>query len=685
LATGRVESTLNKLRKNPGDLVNYHKEIQQLIDSKFVEEANMDYEELHTYLPHHPVYRVDKTTTKIRPVFDGAAKTKFGPSLNDVLEAGPNLNPDLLSVLMRFRKNKIAWIADIEKAFLNIALHPEDAEAIRFLWPKEPEIPGSPLIAYKWKRVPFGLSPSPFLLRVTINKHFKSLKSRFPETIEQLEKNLYVDDYLGGANDLSVAKQRIEETDEIFSCAQLNMRSWATNSEELRQHLKEKGLTNQVVGLLSPALDGQQKVLGIRWDTRSDSFQFDPTSIIQAVEEVGTEITKRKILSISARIFDPIGFLAPTVLLLKIIYQKLWEKEIGWDQTAPAEIQKSWKLVMTGLIDFTQLKIPRWIGLSEKIISNEIHVFGDASEAAYGAVAYARLQRRHEDPYVILLASKTRIAPLPKKKVTLPRLELLSSLLAVRLGEVVKAAMQIHHWKTIYWSDSLVSLGWIRGEPNKWKPFVRNQVETIRKFSQPEWWRHCPGLQNPADLASRGAPAPALVTSTLWWNGPIWLREDEREWPDPPDNQIPPTIQSQIESEARRTTVSVTAAITTPTTPIEWNLDRISTWNRLVRRTAWISRFLSRSQGKLRPPGPELKESIKANGNAIQITRLSREELDEAELTIYRQLQRERYPKAFESLQQDNTIQPKEKIAALLPIWDQRDRLIRVQGRVSLA
>jgi hypothetical protein len=209
--------------------------------------------------------------------------------------------------------------------------------------------------------------------------------------------------------------------------------------------LKEKGLSNQVVGLLSPALDGQQKVLGIRWDTGSDSFQFDPTAIIQAVEEVGTEITKRKILSISARIFDPIGFLAPTVLLLKIIYQKLWEKEIGWDQTAPAEIQKSWKLVMTSLIDFTQLKIPRWIGLSEMIISHELHVFGDASEAAYGAVAYARLQRRHEEPYVLLLTSKTRVAPLPKKKVTLPRLELLSSLLAVRLGEVVKTAMQIQH------------------------------------------------------------------------------------------------------------------------------------------------------------------------------------------------------------------------------------------------
>jgi hypothetical protein len=109
-------------------------------------------------------------------VFDGAAKTKYGPSLNDVLETGPNLNPDLLSVLLRFRLHKIAWIADIEKAFLNIALQPEDAEAIRFLWPREPENPCSELTALKWMRVPFGLSPSPFLLRICINKHLSSVK-----------------------------------------------------------------------------------------------------------------------------------------------------------------------------------------------------------------------------------------------------------------------------------------------------------------------------------------------------------------------------------------------------------------------------------------------------------------------------------------------------------------------------
>jgi hypothetical protein len=239
--------------------------------------------------------------------------------------------------------------------FLNVALQPEDSKAVRLMWPKEPAIPGSPLIAYKWKRVPFCLSSSPFLLGVTVNKHLLSVESRFPETVEQLREQLYVDDYLGGANDEPAAITRVEETDEIFKEAQLNMRSWATNDETTRQFLTEKGLSNKVVGILSPTLDGQQKVLGISWDTESDTFKFNPSTIVTAVEDLSEFITKRKILSISARVFDPIGFLSPTVLLLKIIYQKLSEKELGWDDEAPLDIQQSWKVVMSGLKEFENL------------------------------------------------------------------------------------------------------------------------------------------------------------------------------------------------------------------------------------------------------------------------------------------------------------------------------------------
>lgn len=148
LTTGRLESTLARLRKTPQDITDYSYEIQQLIEKQVVEKADMEFDGHHMYVPHHPVYRRDKFTTKVRPVFDWATKSKYGTSLNEVLEIGENLNPDLLSTKMWFRMKRYAWIADIVKAFLNIALKPEDAEAIRFLWSSEPSKIGSPLIAF---------------------------------------------------------------------------------------------------------------------------------------------------------------------------------------------------------------------------------------------------------------------------------------------------------------------------------------------------------------------------------------------------------------------------------------------------------------------------------------------------------------------------------------------------------
>ena len=74
--------------------------------------------------------------------------------------------------------------------------------------------------------------------------------------------------------------------------------------------------------------------------------------------------------------------------------------------------------------------------------------------------------------------SRTRVAPI--KKVSLPRLELLSSLLCARMAEYVRAALGVEGTKITCYTDSTASLWWIKGDPLRFKTFVANRVSEIQ-------------------------------------------------------------------------------------------------------------------------------------------------------------------------------------------------------------
>ena len=90
------------------------------------------------FLPHHGVLKQNRATTKLRIVFDASAKfNKSSFSLNDCLEKGPNGIPHLFDILLKFRSKPIALVADIEKAFHQIAIEQKDRDALSFLWFKD--------------------------------------------------------------------------------------------------------------------------------------------------------------------------------------------------------------------------------------------------------------------------------------------------------------------------------------------------------------------------------------------------------------------------------------------------------------------------------------------------------------------------------------------------------------------
>ena len=118
---------------------------------------------------------VDKDTTKLRIVYDASARSgRNTPSLNDCLYAGPPLSPLIYDILLRFRVHKVALTADIEKAFLNVSVHPKDRDYLRFLWIDDITSLHPKLQVYRFARVAFGVSSSPFLLNASIRHHLTS-------------------------------------------------------------------------------------------------------------------------------------------------------------------------------------------------------------------------------------------------------------------------------------------------------------------------------------------------------------------------------------------------------------------------------------------------------------------------------------------------------------------------------
>lgn len=680
VSEARLSGLMTRLRKHEEELQVYHQQFEEYRKLGFIAKADPDYKGVKFITPHRPVIRKDATSTKCRPVFDGSSHHKGSPSLNNVLEVGPNLNPELLACHLRFRLFKYAWTADIAKAFLQIRLHEGDSEAIRFLWYEDPTKPET-LTEYKWTRVPFGLTCSPFILRAVILKHLKLYEDRFPETVAQLRLQLYVDDWLGGADTLEEAVQRIKEAQIIFDDAKMELTKWTTNSSELEAALPEIKFhkTPTVIGTSSLSTD-TAKALGVYWNQESDQFVFQPQALVEQAAQMGKQPTKRQVFSLALRLFDPLGLLSPVILVAKMIMQKLWETGIKWDDRIPLNIAEEWRVFLEGLQGLDKVRVDRWLK-TDKTKPIELHVFCDASEDAYSAVAYVR--QEGDVTTSRILCSKTRVAPTPKKSMSIPRLELLSNLLAAKIATYAIKAFEPRTTDASAWTDSMIALCWIQGESGRWKTFVHNRVEKIKQVFPPNKIRHCPGLQNPADLASRGTSTSNLLRTNCWWYGPEWLVRKKKFWP--PLQVLKANMEKEALKEAAKNEFAIMLRPVKPPYKFE---ERFSEYNRLVRIVAWIKRYFCRLKKKPIPSWRSGKGNQKLTAGLKKpklVAALTQEELRDAKLACIGIAQRDAWPNEWSSLRLGKTMPKHSVIDLLRPVWDKTDNVIRGTGRTEEA
>ena len=221
-AVKRLESIERKLKRDPKKAEAYTTAINQYVEKGFGEEV-LDLSSGDgsvRYLPHHAVFRADRQTTKCRIVFDASAREQDSVSLNDCVLPGPALQPNLGSVLIRFRTHRVGLIADVEKMYLQIKLAPKDQDVHRYLW-RDMKTEEAPKV-YRMLRLTFGVNSSPFLAIATVNAYVNKYAETFPDATKILH-NMYVDDCLTGADTDNSALKLQQEMSDIMMAAAFNL------------------------------------------------------------------------------------------------------------------------------------------------------------------------------------------------------------------------------------------------------------------------------------------------------------------------------------------------------------------------------------------------------------------------------------------------------------------------------
>lgn len=439
-----------------------------------------------------------------------------------------------------------------------------------------------------------------------------------------------------------------DELVRLLKMAGMELSKWVSNSTQLEEEwpAQHEMFPEEVT-----------KVLGLYWKPKQDILTYSVRTQAQLT------INERQIQSDVSRLFDPLGLLAPIVVRFKIMFQILWLQNLSWDETLPPNLAETWAQYHQDLSQVSEIKLHRFV--PNHVDKIQIHGFSDASSKAYAAAVYLRFKGDDGQISVSLLAAKTRVAPL--KTISLPRLELCGALLLARLVKVILETIPHRDPKVYAWSDSTIVMSWLSVPPVKLKTFVGNRTSEILTALPRSIWYHIASKENPADCASRGMSAASLRDFDLWWKGPSWLKS-ETEFNEAlmKGSRFSFQTNDEVSGEIKNNTISMLTTEKTEGNVIDWLIDRISSWQRLLRTTAYVLRFINHAR----------KRAAKTTSLNLVF-----DEICKARNVLLRHTQG-CFRKEVQALKLGKEISHHSKIHKLAPFLDKND-LLRVGGRIS--
>ena len=634
---GQLKSLERRLQKDDTLRQRYQETIDTDVKAGYVRkvdqtELNETRDELQWYLPHHPVINPHKPE-KVRRVCNAAAQYQ-GVALNDKLLSGPDLLQSLVGIIFRFREHQIALSADIEAMFLQIGVPSADSRCLRFLWRDNPE---QRIEVYEYTRHVFGAKSSPTCANYALHQVAKDNANNDENLVRTVQRNFYMDDFLKSVSTPQEAIQIYQKVRDVLSKGGFKLTKWIASDEEVKSQIPETDRSTKVVKTFE-AEPQSSSILGLNWNVETDSL-----IVCRGTEqEVPAKITQRIVLSFVSAVFDPLGICSPFTIRMRFLLKSIWAAMgQAWDKELSAEHSKLFSDWCSELREIRTMSINR-LYFENGCTNLRLHIFTDASEEAMCIVAYLQDEATLKLTYVI---GKCRVAPI--RHTTIPKLELQAAVYGVRLKRQILREHDVKIDKVYHWTDSSTVLQWLQSAHKKQQVFVANRAAEILESSSMDQWRHVKGIENPADIGTRGMSIEGLKES-VWLNGPAWLHTDEEKWPKPWCQA------NKIEAEQATSTV---AAETKLHQPFVW--DQYGSFNRIRNFIAYCMRFKTKRKGLLKA-----------------------EEIHGAEQILLRFVQAESFPNVSKSITNSKEISKTLNIAKLSPFIEE-DGTIRVKGRLK--
>ncbi|XP_053691136.1 uncharacterized protein LOC128739665 [Sabethes cyaneus] len=485
------------------------------------------------YLPLG-VVRNPKKPNKIRLIWDAAARVN-GMALNDFLLKGPDMISSLFDILLRFRQRSVAVCGDIREMFHQIRIIPIDKQSQRFVHRDHPSL--DPQI-YVMDVATFGATCSPCLAQFIKNMNASEFVKIFPQAADAIVNSHYVDDFLGSVDTVEEAVQLVEEIKHVHLQGGFEIRNFSSNSPAVLVRIGETRNAEKKSMALDLPLE-RERVLGMVWCTAMDVFTFDVTLSDDLNELLREDCipTKRQVLRLVMSLFDPYGFIAHYIVHGKILMQHIWRSGTDWDEKISKGLLGPWRDWISLIKELSKVEVPRCFFGSDSSKPHsgiQLHTFVDASELAYGCVAYLRIVQGGRIKCA-LVAAKTKVSPL--KPVSIPRLELQGGLIGCRLMDSICETLTLPLEKRFVWTDSKTTLAWVRSDGRKYHPYVAFRIGEILNLSNVDEWHYVPSKLNVADVATKWGNGPEFHSTNRWYVGPSFLSLPEHEWPKQPEQK----------------------------------------------------------------------------------------------------------------------------------------------------